>query len=181
MSAKDELSPQEAAARLVEFAVIDVRGESEWRGPLGRVQGATLIPLPELAARVTEIPRGRPLLMICRSGVRSAKACAQLAELGLGPTVNLTGGMIAWLRASLPVERTPPASPAALLDSAVGWMAQVTGQSADAARGKLAAALGAEVTHADVARVLDAIAELAGTPPDLDLSMAAFRAALEEL
>lgn len=181
MSTIEELAPREAAARLVEFVVIDVRGESEWRGPLGRVSGARLIPLPELGARAGEIPRGKALLMVCRSGARSGKACAQLAELGLGPALNLAGGMIAWNRAELPVERTAPASRAALLESAIFWLAQVTAQSPDAARAKLAAALGGEVTATDAAKALDAIAELAGTPPDLDLSLTAFRAALARL
>ncbi len=183
----EELSPQQAVARIAEFHAIDVRGESEFTGPLGRVAGARLIPLPELASRVSEIPRDRPLLLICRSGGRSGKACAQLAELGIGPVVNLAGGMIAWRRANLPVERTFPKSRAALLESALSWLAQVTGQPLDAARGKLAAALGTpaaalrEPTHEDAARALDAIASLAGAPPDLDLSMTAFRAALAEL
>jgi rhodanese-related sulfurtransferase len=182
MAETRELGPRDAAARIGEFVVIDVRGESEWHGPLGRVSGARLIPLPELAARAAgEIPRGETLLMVCRSGVRSGKACAQLAELGLGPAVNLVGGMIAWNRAELPVERTAPASREALLDSAIAWLAQVTAQPGEAARAKLAASLGRELTGADAAKILDTIAELAGSPPDLDLSLAAFRAALAEL
>ena len=187
MSETVELSPAEAAARLGEFERIDVRGEHEFAGPLGRVAGARLIPLPVLAQRTDEIPRERSLLLICRSGVRSAKACAQLAELGFGPTVNLTGGMIAWNQARLPVERTRPASLAALLDNAVAWLAQVTAQAPDAARAKLLAELGegsgllAAPTRVTATRALDAIAVLAGTPPDRDLSLAAFRAALVEL
>jgi rhodanese-related sulfurtransferase len=187
MTEMAELLAQQAAERIAEFHAIDVRGEHEFVGPLGHLVGAYLIPLPELARRTAEIPRDRPLLLICRSGVRSAKACAQLVELGLGPVLNLAGGMIAWRRANLPVERTLPVSRAALLESALSWLAQVTGQPIDAARVKLSGALGergdavGEPTRGDAARALDAIAELAGEPPDLDLSMTAFRAALEEL
>jgi rhodanese-related sulfurtransferase len=187
MSEVVELSVQQAAARIAEFHAIDVRGEHEFEGPLGRLVGARLIPLPDLARRADEIPRDRPLLLICRSGVRSAKACAQLAERGIGPVVNLAGGMIAWSRANLPVERTRPVSRAALLESALSWLAQVTGQPIEAARAKLTEALGAgeaasgEPARGDASRALAAISQLAGTPPDLDLSMAAFRAALEEL
>jgi rhodanese-related sulfurtransferase len=182
-----EITPQEAAARIGEFQPIDVRGVTEWHGPLGHVRSARLIPLPELAARAGEVPRDRTLLLICRSGVRSAKACAQLGELGIGLTLNLTGGMIAWVRADLPVERTLPPNRAALLESALSWFAQVTAQAPDAARAKLSQSLGlgieslAQLTRPDTARALDAIAKLAGTPPDLDLSLAAFRAALAEL
>jgi rhodanese-related sulfurtransferase len=185
MTLPTELDPRMAAERLTEFEVIDVRGVHEFEGPLGRIRGARLIPLPALGQRASEIPRGRPLLLICRSGVRSAKACAQLGELGLGPAVNLIGGMIAWNRADLPVERTRPASVPALLDSAVAWFAQVTAQAPDAARAKLCAELGigslADLTRENAARALDAIARLAGSQPDSDLSIGVFRAALAEL
>ena len=181
MTAISELTPAQAAERLDELHAIDVRGETEWTGPLGRIRGARLIPLPELGARASEIPTNRTLLLVCRSGARSARACAQLAELGFGPVVNLAGGMIAWQRARLPVERTAPGSRSELLESALAWFAQVTGQAPDAARGKLATAVGEDPGRADAARVLDAIGELAGTPPDLDLALAAFRAALAEL
>ena len=46
-----EISPQEVHERLGEFHVIDVRAEHEFRGPLGRVSGAKLVPLPEIEAR----------------------------------------------------------------------------------------------------------------------------------
>ena len=65
--------------------MVDVRAEHEFRGPLGRVRGSTLVPLPELEERARELPRGRPLLLVCRSGARSGKACEQLAALGIGP------------------------------------------------------------------------------------------------
>lgn len=187
MTTPTELAPGEAAKILAELEAIDVRGAHEFAGPLGRIPGARLIPLPSLAQRASEIPKGRPLLLICRSGARSSKACAQLAELGLGPAINLTGGMIAWNRAGLPVERTRPASLTALLDSALAWLAQVTSQTPDAARARVEATLAerreslANPTRESVARALDAIERLAGAQPDSDLSFAAFRAALAEL
>lgn len=187
MTTTAELEPQQAAERLAEFELIDVRGAQEFAGPLGRIRGARLIPLPVLSERAAEIPRGRPLLLICRSGARSARACAQLGELGFGPTVNLVGGMIAWNRAELPVERAQLQSPDALLESALAWLSQVTQQAPDAARAKLLTALGERpealeaLTRESVARALDAIERLAGAQPDLELSLAAFRAALAEL
>jgi hypothetical protein len=54
---------------------------------------------------------------VCRSGGRSGKACEELTALGLGPVVNLAGGMIAWKRERFPVERTEPASLVDLLDA----------------------------------------------------------------
>ncbi len=182
-----EIAPAEANARLAEFLPVDVRGAHEFDGPLGRVRGAVLIPLPELEARARELPREKPLLLICRSGARSLKACRQLEALGYGPASNLTGGMIAWNRAGLGVERPRYASVAALLDNELAWLAQVTAQTPADARAKLDAALGAAVeapTPADAARALDWIeraARAAGPPPDTDMSLAAFRAALARL
>jgi rhodanese-related sulfurtransferase len=187
MASIREIAPGEASAKLAEFLPVDVRGAHEFAGPLGHIPGALSIPLPELEARVGEIPRGRPLLMICRSGVRSIKAIQQLESHGLAAAANLTGGMIAWNRAGLAVERPRYRSVAALIDNALAWLAQVSAQTPADARAKLDAALGAAVeapTPADGARALDwieAAAQAAGPPPDTDLSLAAFRTALRSL
>ncbi len=182
-----ELSAAEASGRLGEFLAVDVRGAHEFAGPLGRLHGSVLIPLPELEARAKELPRGKALLLVCRSGVRSGKACQQLEALGYGPATNLVGGMIAWNRAGLAVERPRYANAAALAENALAWLAQVSTQPRDAVRAKLAAELGAAGdarSASDAARVLDWIesaARAAGSPPDTDLSLAAFRAALAAL
>jgi rhodanese-related sulfurtransferase len=182
-----EIAPTDANARLGEFLTVDVRGPQEFDGPLGRVRGATLIPLPELETRARELPRDRALLLVCRSGARSAKACQQLEALGYGPATNLTGGMMAWNRAGLAVERAGFADAVALVDNALAWLAQVSAQTPAAVRAKLDAAVGmaAEVPEtSDAARVLDWIEEearAAGPPPDTDLSLAAFRSALATL
>jgi rhodanese-related sulfurtransferase len=190
MTAPEELSPQAAAARLAGFQVVDVRAEHEFHGPLGRIAGALLAPLPELDARAATLPKGRPLLVVCRSGARSARACAQLAAMGLGPALNLTGGMIAWNRAGLPVERSAPASLAALLDGVVAWLAQVGGGAPGAAREAIGGALaraGASFerpTAAAVGSALDAVERsFAGREPpaDLELALAAFRRSLATL
>ena len=180
----EEISVEEAQRRRDEFHAIDVRADYEFRGPLGRVRHALLVPLPELEARVGELPRDRPLLLICRSGVRSSKACEKLAALGIGSVVNLAGGMIAWNTARLPVEHVQPASLAALFDQVVRWVAQVSAQPPDAVRetlrGQLEApgASTADPTRAALARLLDSVeSSLAqkSAPPDLELSMASFR------
>jgi rhodanese-related sulfurtransferase len=182
-----EIAPADAERRLGEFVAIDVRGAHEFAGPLGHVRGSLLIPLPELESRAGEIPKGKHLLLVCRSGARSARACAQLEALGYGPATNLTGGMIAWSRAGLATEVTRYADAEALLDNALAWLAQVSAQKPDAVRASLTADTGSTAagrTKADAARVLDWIeqrAGAAGTPPDTDLSLAAFRAALAQL
>jgi rhodanese-related sulfurtransferase len=179
-----EISVEEAARRRDEFHAIDVRAEFEFRGPLGHVPRAVLVPLPELEARARELPRDRTLLLICRSGARSGKACEALQSLGLDRVVNMTGGMIAWNKARLAVEEEPPASLAALFEQVARWVAQVSAQPPDAVRASLGGqleALGASAsapTRDALARLLEYVASsLAqkGAPPDLELSMAAFR------
>ena len=159
-----ELAPGDVAKRLGDFLPVDVRGPHEFDGPLGHVAGAVLIPLPELEARAAELPRNRALLLICRSGMRSAKACRQLEAQGFGPATNLAGGMIAWNHAGL--ERAMPryADAAQLLENALAWLAQVTAQPRDAVR----ASLQLEADGDDLPRALDWIesrARAAGTRP----------------
>jgi rhodanese-related sulfurtransferase len=182
MTGVPELSPEQAFARLPELQVVDVRAEHEFHGPLGRVRGSTLVPLHQLEGRAREIPRGRPLLLVCRSGARSARACEKLAALGIGPALNLAGGMIAWNRAGLPIEQTRPASLRELLDSLVAWLAQVSARDAAGVRGELREAVAPlsldPPTSASVARALEraeASLQRSGAPPDLEPSLACFR------
>jgi rhodanese-related sulfurtransferase len=87
--------------------LIDVREEEEYRGELGHIAGARLIPLKELPERLDELAsaKGRDIVAICRVGVRSSTAAAILTGLGFEHVSNLTGGMIEWNDAHLPVER----------------------------------------------------------------------------
>ena len=174
-----EISPEEAQRRLGELQTIDVRAEHEFRGPLGRVPGAALLPLPEFEARVKELPSRGALLLVCRSGARSGRACEQLTALGLGPALNLAGGMIAWNRAGLPVERTEPGSLAELVASVSAWLAQV-GSLAPAAVSLPLAHPTRERIAAALARIEDAYRR-GSAPPDLDLSLASFRRSLARL
>lgn len=95
------VSPAEAEQRHRLGAVLlDVREPTEWRA--GHAPSARHIPLGELAARINEIPAGREVLAICRSGRRSSQAVAQLTAAGRQAN-NVTGGMTAWVAAGLPV------------------------------------------------------------------------------
>ena len=85
----------EEGHRLVEGGalLLDVREADEWAA--GHAPEATWIPLGEIQARVTEIPRDARIVAICRSGGRS-RAVAE-ALLGAGyDAVNVDGGMRAW-------------------------------------------------------------------------------------
>jgi rhodanese-related sulfurtransferase len=79
---------------------LDVRERSEWDA--GRVAEALWIPLGELATRQGELPRDAPIVVICRSGGRSAVATRALLDAGFDAT-NLAGGMQAWAAAGEPV------------------------------------------------------------------------------
>ncbi len=74
---------------------IDVREPDEYTGPLGHLPGAELVPLATLEAASATWPREAPLLLICRSGGRSATAAQALAQRGFTRLYNLAGGMLA--------------------------------------------------------------------------------------
>ena len=172
-----EVSVLEAHARFDEFHRLDVRESHERRGPLGRVPGSTWIRLAELPRHATALPADRPILTVCRSGRRSAEACRILRQAGRD-AVNLAGGLIAWNRAALPVERDRPDTLLELRERILAWLAQVRGLDRAAAEGLLRKlAGGGGVDPRRLRRTLDAIQdELSGreAPPDLDLARAVF-------
>lgn len=96
-----ETDPRAAAQRLDGGALLlDVREDQEWSA--GRAPDAVHVPLGALPARVGELPRDREVVVVCRSGRRSALATRQLVAAGIDAR-NLVGGMQAWARAGLPV------------------------------------------------------------------------------
>jgi rhodanese-related sulfurtransferase len=72
--------------------LLDVRSAGEWAG--GHLEGARHVPVGELAGRITELPRDRPVVVYCASGFRSARAATMLAEAGF--TVHDLGAMDRW-------------------------------------------------------------------------------------
>ncbi len=82
--------------------VIDVRHEGEWRG--GHLPSAIHIPLGHLSRRLSELPKGQPLVMQCQGGSRSAIATSLLRRAGYDDVSNLVGGYGAWVKAGLPTE-----------------------------------------------------------------------------
>jgi rhodanese-related sulfurtransferase len=96
-----QLTPAQAGAALAEGAVaIDVREPEEWDA--GHLDGSVLIPLGELQARAGELPRDRPLVIVCRTGARSGYAADALVAAGYDAS-NLAGGLFAWTAAALPL------------------------------------------------------------------------------
>lgn len=85
--------------------VLDVREPNEFAEM--RVEGSLLIPMSELTGRLEEIPRDRPLLVLCLVGGRSARVTAFLRQQGWEDVANVAGGLEAWQQLGLPVKRGP--------------------------------------------------------------------------
>lgn len=81
--------------------VLDVREPDEWAA--GRIPDATLIPLGELASRVGELERNQRIIVVCRSGNRSAEGRDILLAAGYPAVTSLDGGMTDWAAAGMPV------------------------------------------------------------------------------
>jgi hydroxyacylglutathione hydrolase len=99
-----EITPREAHGRVVagEAVLVDVREESEWKA--GRIPGSIHVPLGELRSRRSiGVPEGEEIMLVCRSGARSAFAATILSSDGRG-AANLKGGVKAWIREGLPFE-----------------------------------------------------------------------------
>jgi glyoxylase-like metal-dependent hydrolase (beta-lactamase superfamily II)/rhodanese-related sulfurtransferase len=91
-----ELSAAWVAAHRSDLTILDVRSPEELHGPDGFIEGSLNIPLPELEARRQEIPSGKPVVVVCHSGSRSALATQQLLKEGLSEVANLRGGLSHW-------------------------------------------------------------------------------------
>ncbi len=98
-----EIEPMALLEHAAAVQVIDVREAAEFVDPLGRLPQARLLPLSTLSARMGELDRDRPVVAVCRSGVRSAQASVMLAKAGFAQVANLAGGMLRWKSEGLPV------------------------------------------------------------------------------
>ncbi|MCL6088561.1 MAG: rhodanese-like domain-containing protein [Candidatus Marsarchaeota archaeon] len=84
------LSPLDYLSNPSRFHLVDVRSDEEWEA--AHDQNAAHVPLIELMDKASSLPRDKPLLLICRTGGRSARACEMLQDSGL-EIYNLAGGM----------------------------------------------------------------------------------------
>lgn len=84
---------------------VDVREDKEVAE--GFIVDAVHIPLSQLSNRIAELEpyKGRPLVAYCRSGSRSFSAGNKLRKAGFETVYNLTGGILAWQNANLPITR----------------------------------------------------------------------------
>jgi hydroxyacylglutathione hydrolase len=101
----ETMSVQELDSRLRQSAngrpfVLDVRTETEWKG--GHIDGALHVHGGVLKDRYQEVPKDRPVAVICGTGYRGSIAASFLQSLGYTQVSNVLGGMSAWKAAGLP-------------------------------------------------------------------------------
>lgn len=101
------VNPSEAI-RLINHenaVILDVRTDSEFTE--GRILNAIHIPQPSLPDQIKKLDkyRSRPIIAACRSGSRSARACAVLRKHNFERVYNLSGGVAGWQSAGLPLVR----------------------------------------------------------------------------
>jgi rhodanese-related sulfurtransferase len=93
----EEMTPREFAARAQDGAspvLLDVR--EEWELGLAQVDTALHIPMGRVPERLDELERDREIVVMCRSGGRSAQVAHYLKQQGFQRVWNLAGGIIAW-------------------------------------------------------------------------------------
>lgn len=85
-------------------SVLDVREDKEIQD--GVIKGAKHITLKDLSSKVAEVGnKQKPVLVYCKSGNRSGYACNLLTKAGYEDVSNLSGGIMAWESANLPLEK----------------------------------------------------------------------------
>jgi len=93
-----EITPLELADRLSRardtFDLIDVREPGEWA--IARIDGARLIPLAQIPSSIRSLDKSRDIVVMCRSGVRSADAIRFMQREGFTRVKNLAGGILRW-------------------------------------------------------------------------------------
>ncbi|MCX6094817.1 MAG: molybdopterin-synthase adenylyltransferase MoeB [Candidatus Bipolaricaulota bacterium] len=94
-----EISPRELKEHVDQgdkVRIIDVRETGEW--DMVQIPGSECIPLRRLEEQMKELPRDTDIVLVCRVGVRSARALDLLREAGFKRLKNLRGGILAWAK-----------------------------------------------------------------------------------
>ena len=87
------------------FRIVDVREPAEFKGELGHIPGAVLVPLATVPAQSVGWNKEEPLLLVCKAGGRSGSAAQALRQLGFSKVMNLVGGMMGWNAAGKTIEK----------------------------------------------------------------------------
>ena len=81
--------------------LLDVRTPEEWNEY--HAPNTTLIPLDQLQSRLSELPQGQPIVVVCRSGNRSQVGRDKLKAAGFTNVTSMAGGMSEWRSAGFPI------------------------------------------------------------------------------
>jgi rhodanese-related sulfurtransferase len=84
-----------------EAYLLDVRELDEWEA--GHALGAHHVPMMEIPARLAEVPTEADVVVVCRSGNRSAQVVSYLLANGWDNVRNLSGGMVDWAKSGRPI------------------------------------------------------------------------------
>ncbi len=85
--------------------MLDVRERDEFMAV--RIEGSLLIPMSQLGVRLQDIPKDRPIVVLCATGSRSMNAAGYLLAAGWEDVGSMAGGIATWERMGLPVRRGP--------------------------------------------------------------------------
>ncbi len=77
-----------------QFILVDCREKNEW--DTGRIEGAHFMPLSDFANASQDLDTDTPVVVYCRSGIRSMTATVFLQQKGI-PAASMTGGILGWL------------------------------------------------------------------------------------
>jgi glyoxylase-like metal-dependent hydrolase (beta-lactamase superfamily II)/rhodanese-related sulfurtransferase len=97
-----EIAPEWVALHSPDVQLVDVRGPDEFKGELGHLQAAQLIPLEQLRDRSVELSKERPVVLVCQTGKRSGMGTVILKQAGFTQVANMAGGMVRWRELGLP-------------------------------------------------------------------------------
>lgn len=91
-----DIGPQELVSLLDKICIIDVRMSEETSEGIVSIPGSIAIPLHNLSSKAQDLPRDKPVVVVCRNGARSARAAALLIKMGFSEVYNLKGGILFW-------------------------------------------------------------------------------------
>jgi glyoxylase-like metal-dependent hydrolase (beta-lactamase superfamily II)/rhodanese-related sulfurtransferase len=95
--------------------LLDVREPEEYA--YGHVPAAVNLPQAELATRLAEVPRDRPVFVICESGMRSLRSTQFLRQMGYTDVTNVRGGTAAWRKSGRQVVAEEPRGKPRVIES----------------------------------------------------------------
>ncbi|MCA9624899.1 MAG: rhodanese-like domain-containing protein [Myxococcales bacterium] len=111
-----EISPQATADQHCHLHLVDVRESDEIAE--GHIPGVEAVRLDHVAEASAHWDRREPIVFVCRSGRRSARAVRQVEAMGFTQAASMTGGMLAWAAAGLPIERGDQVEPTSSSETA---------------------------------------------------------------